>query len=208
MRSNYELAKERAREYFLKYDQNEIISKLPIRADGNYLRFSFFESDCRVERSSGRVECFNPLSGTFQDAEFNEALTVYDLLCNSQKGAVPFGEYISISGLSRLQSATWNGTLNTEAFQSDANRFDHSREKLCAALIKMGASFVSGGDLGAEIPFFGPWSVLFRFWASDDEFEAKIQCMWDRCILSMIQYETVWYATGVFMNRLRRYSGS
>ena len=59
---------ERAREFFLKYDQNEILSKLPIRADGNYLRFSFFESDCRVGAGKGMVS--RAVGAVFADAQF------------------------------------------------------------------------------------------------------------------------------------------
>ena len=179
-----------------------MIAHLPIEADEDYLRFSFFGAPCRVSRKSGLAECREKRSEAFREADFDEALTVFDLLCNSRRGAAPCGEFVDTGSLTPLHSAS-HGTLTAGLFPLEALEFDRAPNALRAALCSLGARFVPGGDLSAEVPFFGEWKLLFRFWHSDEEFEAKIQCMWDREILSLIRYETVWYANSAFMRRLK-----
>ena len=45
--------------------------------------------------------------------------------------------------------------------------------------------------------------MLFQFWESDDEFEAEMKLKWDTNVLSYMRFETVYYAMGHVLQRLK-----
>ena len=45
--------------------------------------------------------------------------------------------------------------------------------------------------------------VVLRFWESDDEFPASLQVLVDRNILEYMHYETVMFAIGHLLERVR-----
>ena len=200
MQSNYELTKHRREEEFLRYPQEEMIAAHRLTADGDWIYFSLFDCACRVSRAAGRVECRE--DGEYREAGFNEAMTAYDLLCRPGI-AVPAGEYVNMKSLSRIQSAS-PGLVRDQMFGREAALFDGHFEACRAALEEMGGEFVPSGDLCAALPVFGGMKVLVRLWRADDEFEAQLQLLWDANVLSFMHYETVFYASGVLMRRLRR----
>ena len=201
MESNYEITKRKTQAEFLSYDQEKMIERFHLNADEKYLYFTFFGSECRVNRNNGVVECVE--NGMFREADFNEALTVFDLLCWSKPEAAPSGEYVLMQSLSPLQTAT-AGLGGNGIYEKEARRFDHCEEELRAALQALGGQETEGGDISAYFEVFDGLQVLFRFWHSDDEFNAQIQIFWDKNVLLYMHYETVWYACSVLISRICR----
>ena len=200
MESNYEKTKRKMQDEFLKYDQRKMIERFRLESDERYLSFPFMGSPCRIERSTGGVECFR--GGQFREGSFNEAMTVYDLLCWSKPDASPAGEYVMVQNLSPLHSASKG--LGTDGFLSrEAKLFDHRDEELRAALHNAGGHAASGGDIAALFNAFRDLTVIFRFWDSDEDFGPQIQLFWDRNVLQYMHFETVWYAGGVLISRIR-----
>ncbi len=200
MESNYEKTRRKMQDEFLKYDQQNMIDRFLLESDDRYLSFMFMESPCRVDRKTGGVECFR--GGQFREAGFNEAMTVYDLLCWSKPYASPSGEYVMVQTLSPLHSASKG--LGTDGFLSrEAKLFDHRDDELRTALQNAGGRAAKGGDVAALFEVFRGLHIMFRFWNSDDEFGPQVQLFWDKNVLDYMHFETVWYAGRVLISRIR-----
>ena len=199
MESNYEKTKRQMQLEFLKYDQTKMIDRFHLEADEHYLRFPFIGSGCRVDRKTGAVEC--AVKGEFREAGFNEAMTVYDLLCWSKPEAFPSGQYVSMESLSSYHIGS---VLREESslFVSRAKLLDHRIPQLCGALRSIGGLMTESGDAAAYIDVFDGLKALFRFWNSDEDFGPQIQFLWDKNVLLYMHYETVWYAGGIIVSRI------
>ena len=200
MISNYEITKKKTQSEFLKYDQEEMIRRFHLAADEDYLYFPFLGRECRVGRKDGIVECAE--NGVFQEAGFNEALTVCDLLCWAKPEAAPSGEYVIMQSLSPLMTSSV-GLGGKSFYEREARLFDHHPEALSAAFRALHGEEAAGGDVSAFIAVFDGLKARVRFWNSDDEFGPEIQVFWDKNVLLYMHYETVWYAVGALMSRIR-----
>lgn len=200
MISNYEITKRKTQSEFLQYDQEEMIRRFHLEADGDWLYFPFLGRECRVGRKSGVVEC--AVNGVFQEAGFNEALTVCDLLCWARPEAAPSRGYVIMQSLSPLQTSS-PGLGGESFYEREARLFDHHTEELSAAFRALQGEEAAGGDVSAFIEVFDGLKAQVRFWNSDDEFGPEIQVFWDKNALLYMHYETVWYATGALMSRIR-----
>lgn len=198
--SNYEKMKRQMQSEFLKYNQDSMIKKFPIDADEEYLTFDFMGGLCRVHRQTGFVECKYIYTDVFQEADYNEAMTVYDLLCYSKSDAVPAGQFVNMKSISKFHTALSGSASGF--YSREAQRFDKQNTALCDALEKLGGTIDSSGDVAAQIPVFCGLNLLFRFWNSDDEFEPEIQFLWDANVLAYMHYETVWFANGIIVRRV------
>ncbi|MBO6011466.1 MAG: DUF3786 domain-containing protein [Oscillospiraceae bacterium] len=205
-RNNYEETKKRSQAVFLEYDQLRMIERLALDADERWISFPFMGSACRVDRKTGLVERADVITGEYAEADFNSAMTVYDLLCGSSEDAAPSGEFVAMGSLCAMHSAAAVFGEGS-SFRRQAQAFDRDPDKLKAALKALGAVLVAGGDVCGEISVFGKLKVMVRFWRSDEDFPAQLQLLWDKNVLSYMHYETVWYANGAIVNDLVRASG-
>ncbi len=202
-RNNYEMTKDRTREVFLTYDQDKMIERFGLSADGHLMEFMFMGTRCRVNRDTGTVKCADELTDEFREADFNEAMTVYDLLCGSSENACPAGEFVPMSSLYAMHSAS-SAFGESQAFRRQNQAFDRDPDGLKKAMESLGGTLTAGGDVCGVIPVFADLRVMTRFWRSDEDFPAQLQFLWDRNVLSYLHYETVWYANGAIADRLMK----
>lgn len=198
--SNYEITKRRVQGDFLKYDQEKIIQKFALHADEKFLYIKFIGHFYRINRQTGYLEWSEDDFLTCTEGDFNEALTIYDLLCDSKDNCQASGDYINLQSLSSLQSSSKK--LGDGLFGGKEKIFDHKEELLSGICEKLGGVKAGKGDVAYEIPLFDFLPCRIQFWNSDDEFEAQLQIFMDKNILDFIRYETVWYAAGHLMRRL------
>lgn len=198
--SNYEITKRRVQSDFLKYDQEKMIQKFSLESDDKYLYIKFIGHLYRIDRSTGYLEWSEDNFKTCTEGDFNEALTIYDLLCDSKENCRASGDYINLQSLSSLQPSSKK--LGDGLFHGKEKVFDHKEELLCSVCDKLGGIKAGKGDVAYEIPLFDFLLCRIQFWNSDDEFEAQLQIFMDKNILDFIRYETVWYAVGHLMRRL------
>ncbi len=201
MASNYEKMKRQMQGEFLKYNQEDMIKRFNIDANERYLTVGFMGGICRIARKTGIVECSTMHTDVFREADYNEAMTIYDLLCWSKPDAVPSGQFVNMQSISKLYGTAPGA--NSGFFNQEMKQFDHQDTLLREVLEKLGGVIVVGGDLAAQIPVFCGLELLFRFWNSDDEFAPEIQFFWDANVLSFMHYETVWFANHVLIHRIR-----
>ena len=152
----------------------------------------------RISRHTGLAEWSADGFKTVHPAGFSESMVFYDLLCNAKPGAVLAGQFVNQSQLARLHS----GAL-APGSSTSGKAFDGREAALSAACEAMGGGKTIGGDVAYLLPLLEQIPVVLRFWSSDDEFPASLQLSWDKNILDFLHYETVCYAAGYLLDRLR-----
>ncbi len=200
---NYDLQVDIAKRIFLAYDQQILIEKFHLDADGLYLCLTYLNTPCRISRKTGGVEEY--ICKTWQECRnFSTVMTIYDLLCYHKGEATPMllGEWCAVG------TFVVTGVTNTETFTKKyAKLFDGRLEELKAACEKLGGVLqerVAGADLTCKFqvtPFF---PVLLQFWEGDEEFSPKLMLLWDRNTDKFLHFETTFYLQGDLLERLWR----
>ncbi len=202
--SNYEIMKKDAQRLFLNYDQEHMIRKFHLEHDADYLYLEFVARDYRIDRRTGetawREETDSSApSGIWHEAGFEEALSVFDVLCYAKDGCRLSGNYCSISN---VKGAALAAAPGNDMFAPAARTFDHQTARLCAACEALGGVRGTVGDVSYTLPVFPFLSVQLQFWESDDEFPPHLKFMWDENILQFMHFETTFYVTGHLISRL------
>ena len=198
--SNYDMAKAQAAELFVRYDAGEIIAKYGLAHDENYLYLPMLNRMHRISRSTGLVEWSEDGFQTAFEADFNAAMTVYDVLCYAKKGARLSGSFVRVNSLPGSGTASRVGENITD---STAQYFRHRPEALLRARDVLGGVPAGKGDIAFQLELFPFLPVLVKFWQAEEEFPPTLQFLWDANTLNFLHYETVWYAAGYIRTRLR-----
>ena len=193
--SNYELTKGRMARRFLDYDQEEMIRRFRLDSDRDWIRVRLLGRTYEISRAEGTV--YAAADGGRTEAGFNEAMTLYDVLCGAKRDAALSGELVKVEGLVSAAS-----TPSGELFGGRARTFDGREGALARACEALGGEAFGKGDVAYRLPLFDFLPVVFQFWRSDDEFPASIQLLWDRNTTDFMHFETVWYAAGHVLDRL------
>lgn len=83
--SNYEKMKNQMAGAFLQYDQENMIRKFGLAYDNDFLYIWFFNRKYRIDRLTGQVSWSKDAFQTQEKADYNEAMTIYDVLCYSKE---------------------------------------------------------------------------------------------------------------------------
>ena len=196
MANNYETMKLQMRDEFLKYDQAAMVEKFDLRSDDENLYITFFGTEYAVNRSTGDV------CSERGEADYNEAMTVYDVLCWSKPHCKASGRMVNMGSLSTIQG----GSMKREGdglFGRYEGEFDQRDAAISAACAKLGGVPEGKGDVACRIPMFPFLDVMLQFWDSDDEFPASLQLFVDDRITDFMHYETVWFALSHMLERIK-----
>ena len=197
---NYEEMKNRMALSFLRYDQAALIRKYALDADEDYLYLRFVSRGYRLSRRMGQVEGSDDGFQTVLPANYNEAMSIYDVLCYPQTAPRASEKLVSLASLSKIQG----GSLSQKGgfFQSAADFFDRDVPALRRACEALGGKALSGGDAAFELALFPFLPVVLRFWQSDEEFPASLQFLLPENVLSFMHYETMMFALSHVADRL------
>lgn len=195
-KSNYETARDRAEGEFVRYDQEGMIRKFRLDSDEGYLYIRFIARDYRIDRKTGRVERLPEMV----HAGFNEAMTIFDVLCGSKEDCRLSGQFVRVNDLDGVAKTAY---LGGNLFDGSAKAFARRSGELRAACERLGGTAGSVGDVSYTIPLFDFFPVALQFWDADEEFDAVLKIMWDRRTLDFMRYETTYYAAGHLLERLR-----
>ena len=196
MANNYETMKLQMRDEFLKYDQVAMIEKFDLGRDDENLYITFFGTEYAVNRSTGDVRSERGEAG------YNEAMTIYDVLCWSKPNCHASGCMVNMDSLSTIQG----GSMKREGdglFGRYEAEFDQRDEALSAACTKLGGVPGGKGDVAYRIPMFPFLDVMLQYWDSDDEFPASLQLFVDDRMIDFMHYETVWFALSHMLERIK-----
>lgn len=199
--SNYEITRDQMRVRFLDYDQEKIIRKFCLQADDTWLYIWFLGRNYRIGRNNGVVEWSDNSFLTSVPGNFNESMTIYDLLCCSKDDCCLSGVFSpanSLKGVVYMGHSDGSGLT----FKGNWSYFDHHTEQLHLACRQLNGVAYGQGDVAYRVPVFDFLPVLFQFWCSDEDFPAQVKLLWDQNVLSYLHYETLWYAANHLIQRL------
>lgn len=83
---------------FLRYDQEQMIRRFLLKSDALICRLRFVGREYRIDRRSGAVQQVRAAGA--READYNEAMTIYDVLCYAKEGCHPAGTFVNINNLS------------------------------------------------------------------------------------------------------------
>lgn len=199
--SNYDLQVDIGKRIFLEYDQELLIRKFHLEADGQYIYLTYLNAPCRISRSDGGIE--ECIQGEWRECRaYSTVMTIYDLLCYHRGEPAPAlsGQWCAVGNF------VVTGITNTETFTKKyAAKFDGNLEELkaaCESLSGVLLERMAGADLTCKFqatPFF---PVLLQFWEGDDEFPPKLMLLWDRNTDQFMHFETTFYLQGDLLERL------
>lgn len=137
---------------------------------------------------------------TEENANYNEAMTIYDVLCNSKEYCHPAHEWVHIGSLSTVRGGN---LANDSNFFRDARKEIRWKDcRTCKSLRAAAWDQAGKGDVAYQLELFSFLPVILRFWESDDEFPASLQVLVDQNILEYMHYETVMFAIGHLLERV------
>lgn len=197
--SNYEITLLEARKLFLCYRQENIIEKLPLEYDEQYLYIRFLDQQHRIDRTTGIVEWLDA-EGLPHEADFNASLSIYDILCCSQPNCALAGQFAPINSVANNYHT---GNLGGSIFDACSPIFSDHPDRLEKALIALGGIKEGKGDIAYRINVFPFFPVQIQFWEADEDFPASLQIHWDLNTLQFLRYETTYYTAGHLLRRLR-----
>ena len=199
--NNYEIMKRQVQKDFLQYDQEKMIRKFHLRHDPDFIYITFIRRLYRVHRTSGKVEWSDDGFVHPREANYNEVMTIYDVLCYSKDDCQLSWEFVNMKNLSSIQGGT--ATVGGGLFQRIEKKFDHKGALLSRACEKLDGIKHGKGDVAYYIQLFDFLPVIIQFWESDDKFPAKLNLFADKNMLQYMHYETVWFAVGHLIARLQ-----
>lgn len=196
---NYATAAEKARELFLGYDQEKIITKLGLSADGDYLYLRFLDLDYRIHRQTGLVEKREGEGPYVDGGSFDEVMTLFDVLCWSREDASLSGEWVTLSALG---GGVHDGALAGSMYREEIAKIARWEGLLSPVLEGLGGRRMEKGEPGYVIPVFAFLPVYVQYWRGDEEFPPQLNLLWDANTTEFLHYETVYYLTQFLLRRL------
>lgn len=198
--SNYDMMRDRMELEFIKYDQLEMIRKFSLQYDKDYLYLRFIGRVYRINRRNGRVEWYSSAAKTFIHANYNESMTIFDVLAWSKPGCRLAGRFVPMGDLPKTtKSASAAGSL----FSNQSAFFAGRCEALQETCQKLGGTPGTIGDVSSTIPVFDFLPVMLQFWDADEEFGAVLKFMWDYNTTDFMHFETIAFATMHLIDRLK-----
>ena len=195
-KNNYAIQVQNAKKLFLSYDQKTLAKKLRLRTDAEYLYTALLGQPYRIARTTGDLERLE--NGIWADANsFDEVLTLFDLVCDSKEDRHPSGIWKNMTDFGHQ----FHQNL-MESRDALADFAQKSPRAYRAAMEKLGARPLRGGDIAYAIPVFEDLEMAVFFWAGDEEFSPGIRYLWDENALQYIRYETMYYCLGCLRSRL------
>lgn len=202
--SNYERMRDAAAAAFLSYDQEKMIRKFSLSHDENALYLEFVARLHRIDRQTGVVTWSEDGFRTQRKADYNAAMTIYDVLCDAGDDCCLAHEWVNIASMSAIQGGTLAKGGNL--FLDTGKDFTGRTAALACACRALGGKSAEKGDVAYELALFPFLPLLLRFWDADEDFPASLQLLVDRNTLRYLHYETLMFALTHLLSRLREES--
>ena len=200
MISNYEIMRNQMRREFVKYDQGRMISKFSLRNDESYIYIVFLFREYRIDRITGVVEWSEDGFSTSIEADYNESMTIYDVLCYSKDDCCLSGNYCPVN---MLKGTVKSSNVGSNMFQKSADGFNGKLKELKTVCGIWGEKLDLNGDVAAKLYPFSFLPVIIQYWEADEEFPANLKFMFDENILDYMHFETIFFMMGHIVKRIQ-----
>ena len=171
-----------------------MVKKYGLRQDENFTYIPFLGMTYRICKQTGAVERMDG-----KTANFEESLTVYDILCYARQDASLAGEFCSVMQLDGIAKSSNPGGFMFSSFSRRLEGRTQALRNVCEAL---GGTPYPIGEVAYQIPMFDFLPIVLQFWDADEEFPGQLMIKWDKNILQYMHFETTFYATGCLLERI------
>lgn len=197
--NNYLIQTQQAKERFLRYDQEQLIRKLKLKADEEYLYVHFLGDLHRINRKTGDVDRKTDME--WVDANtFGEVMTLLDLVCDSREDRWLRGQWKNMLSFGLM----FHQNLLEDAADPWAVKFQDHAEAFHRACRALGGQPLPNGDIAYAIEIFDGLCIAVQLWFGDDEFPPNLRFLWDENALMYIKYETMHFARGLLLQRIEQ----
>ena len=200
MASNYEIMRNQMRGEFVKYNQQKMIEKFSLRNDEGSIYIDFMRREYRIHRKTGMVEWSEDRFSTSTEADYNESMTIYDILCYSKDDCSLSGNYCPVN---MLKGTVKSSGVGSNMFQKAADGFSGKRKELETVCDIFGEKLELKGDVAAKLYPFTFLPVIIQYWEADEEFPANLKFMFDENILDYMHFETIFFMMGHIVKRIQ-----
>ena len=195
---NYRIQLQQAQQRFLTYDQDALIQKQKLKADPDYLYATMLSRQYRISRTTGTLESL--VCGSWSDANsFAEVMILLDFLCDSAEIRYLSGQWKNMRDFGLM----FHQNLLENAHDPWAELFGSNPDAFCRACEALGGTPLAMGDISYGIELFDGLTIAVQLWFGDEEFPANLRFLWDENATMYIRYETMHYARGLLLNRIR-----
>ena len=145
-----------------------------------------------------------PAEGAWSEAQFNEAMTIYDLLGYAQPACHASKTMINMKSLHTKIAATAPRPSSIYAAQEARLAALEAQKSgiLAHAAQAIGGAPLDKADASAQFTVINDLTMQVQLWLPDEDFPASLQFFWDENVLQYMHYETVWYANGFILEEL------
>ena len=201
--NNYEKTKENIRPRFLEYDQEEMIEKFHLDHNEKDLFVDFTGNRYKICRKTGKIEkeIMKPEGMAFCGVSYEEALSIYDMLCYSTKNVEQKGGWCLVNS---LPGTGQNSGVGDNARTKENKLIDEHPREFEEVCKELGGEKICWGDIGYEIPVFPFFSVRIRFYHSDEEFASSFSLYFRENTLEFIHYETTYYIADCLLGEIKK----
>lgn len=195
---NYAIQAAQAQAHFLTYDQDAILRKFRLEADGEYFYPVLLGSRYRLSRTTGQLQ--RQCGGAWVDGNsYNEVMTLLDMLCDAREDRYLTGRWNSMQNFGLM----FHKDLLEDKRDRDAERYDRDPAALHRGCAALGGRPIGCADIGYAIELFDGLEIGLQFWHGDEDFPPRLRYLWDENALAYIRYETMYFAVSLLLQRLR-----
>ena len=145
-----------------------------------------------------------PTETTWSEAQFNEAMTIYDLLGYAQPTCHANKTMVNMKSLHTKKASTAPRPSSIYAAQEARLAAYEAQQSgiLAQAAQAIGGAALNKADASAQFTVINDLTMQIQLWLPDEDFPASLQFFWDENVLQYMHYETVWYANGFILEEL------
>lgn len=193
--NNYLVQVAQARKRFLTYDQKDLMLKLKLQGDDNYIYVKLLCKTYRICRRTGLVD---RLEKNWVDANTHEeVMTLMDLVCDSRPD-----RHLTHKWKNMLDFGLMFHRSLSEKKNPFAEAIDLNPEGFRRACLALEGTPLPTGDIAYAIEVFDGLPIAIQYWAGDEEFPSCVRYMWDENALMYLKYETMYFAVGLLQRRI------
>ena len=181
------------REKFLTYDQQEIIQRLGLKADGQRIIIRFFCQDYVLQRSSALLFTGDHL------ASQEEARIIYAYLTFSSQTPSLTGEWIATAKLCPQ--------LDLSSYAKKLSCFEGNLSPLKEACQHLSGDPSSSGDVSFLFTVFPELPIWFQYWDKEEEFDSALQILWDSSVTEVLPLDSLSAVIDYLIQRLLQEGG-
>ena len=199
--SNYEKTKHTCAKMFCQSDHTALIRRFNLTEDDAFIYLQFFQQPFRLSKKTGEIErLLRAPSNNWANAQFNEAMTIYDLLEYAQPACHAGKGMINIKSL-HTKIATAAPSSN-DFFHITCKHLEQHASVLQQAFESLGGTPLGKADASAQFTVIDDLNMQIHFYLADEDFPASLQLYWDENVLQYMHYETIWYASGFILEEV------